>query len=74
MSEKTMSEMEQIESQACSNLDIIIKRVQGSRECNGNWLSENEYRYLLDLTYCQRSLIVDALASDVRYTTFHDRD
>ena len=56
------------------NLDTIIKRVIASREYLENKLTENEYRSLLDLTTLQQRLIVDALASDIRFTTYHDRD
>ena len=55
-------------------LDIIVKRVMAALEVDQAALTADDYKELISLTYHQKVLIVDALNSDTRYTTYTDRD
>ena len=68
------SEIEGHLEQYKDNLNVIIKRVMAAYEHEGMKLTAEDYQCLLSLNARQRLLIVQTLNSDIRYTTYTDRD
>ena len=68
------SEIKEHLSEYKDNLNAIIKRVMAAYENEGMQLTAEDYQCLLSLNPRQRLLIVQALSSDAKYTTYTDRD